>query len=64
MKAVDIIKRANIILAKYDGDNDTMPGLPIVSFTEFQLLEMVKDLATRVHLLEMRELDRELEREA
>jgi hypothetical protein len=29
---------------RYDAENDVMPGAPRVTFIEYQLLEMIKDL--------------------
>ena len=36
----------------YNGDNDTMPGLPRVTFTEMALLQLIIKLEARVHDLE------------
>lgn len=37
---------------QYNGDNDTMPGLPRVTFTEVALLQVIVGLGARVHDLE------------
>lgn len=46
--ATELIQRkATVISEKYNGDADSMPGLPIVTYTEKQLLDMIVDL-TRI----------------
>ena len=45
-------KQCRDIEEHYDGDNDTMPGLPRVTFTEMALLQLIIKLETRVHDLE------------
>jgi hypothetical protein len=42
------LNRARQLLSQYDGDNDTMPGLPRVTHTEFELLEMVQLLSIQL----------------
>ena len=37
---------------KYDPDNDTMPGLPDVTWGDYQLLQLIKKLEKRIAKLE------------
>ena len=37
---------------KYDADNDIMPGLPDVTWCDYQLLQLIKKLEKRVAALE------------
>jgi hypothetical protein len=41
----------------YDGDNDTMPGLPRVTWAEFQLLEIIERMEERIEELEIKVSD-------
>jgi hypothetical protein len=38
--------------AKYDADNDTMPGLPDVTWCDYELLCLIKSLTKRMAKLE------------
>ncbi len=40
------------IVQKYNGDFDTMPGLPDVTYTEMRLLQIIINLELRVNALE------------
>ena len=37
---------------KYDPDNDTMPGLPDISWGDYQLLQLIKNLEKRIAKME------------
>jgi len=58
MDALTVVKEARRLSWKYDGDHDTMPGLPLITYTDYQLLELLIHLANRVDQLEKAILER------
>lgn len=58
MDAVTVALNAERLATKYDGDHDTMPGLPLITYTDYQVIELVKHLANRVDQLEKAILER------
>ena len=52
MDAVTIARQAERLAMKYDGDHDTMPGLPLITYTDYQVIELLVHLAKRVDELE------------
>lgn len=40
------------IEGRYDAENDTIPGAPIVTWTDIQLLELIKELTRMVGVLQ------------
>ncbi len=58
MDAVNVAINAERLAAKYNGDHDTMPGLPLITYTDYQLIELLIHLANRVDQLEKVILER------
>lgn len=52
MDALTVAKEARQLSWKYNGDYDTMPGLPLITYTDYQLLQLIIHLANRVDQLE------------
>ena len=53
-----MIKRMiNRLKLLYDGDNDTMPGLPRVTWAEYQLLEIIEHMEKTIEELEIKVSD-------
>lgn len=42
----------NLLESKYNGDFDVAPGMPLVTWTDHELLEMIRILLQRVETLE------------
>ena len=52
-KATDLIEtRVNLLMYRYDPENEIVPGAPVVTYSDRVLLSMVEDLAKKIDELE------------
>lgn len=52
MDTATIKRVAQQLANEYDGDHDTMPGLPLITHTDYTLIELINRLAENLEQLE------------